>query len=147
MQEQELRDAVSTGDIKKLRTLCEQGTMEAVEADWPDARSYFMVSAIKPAMDFTGGAPKLHATRHTEIVAFLLQLGANVNYVEETDPPGQDRGPLHWAATYGHRDIAALLIQHGADVNAKWEAIGSTPLAIAISSYTEDDPVPDEATK
>lgn len=147
MQEQELRDAVRTGDIKKLRTLCEQGAIEAVEADWPDARSYFMVSAIKSTMDFTGGAPKLHATGHTEIVAHLLQLGANVNYVEETDPPGQDRGPLHWAATYGDRDIAALLIQHGADVNAKWEPTGDTPLGMAIHSYEDDDHPLDEATE
>jgi ankyrin repeat protein len=35
--------------------------------------------------------------------------------------------PLHWAAWYGHVEIARLLLQNGAEVNAK-ERNGWTPL-------------------
>lgn len=53
---------------------------------------------------------------------FLLAAGADVN--------AQDKGgliPLHNASSYGHVDVAALLIRHGTSVNAvdKW---GYTPL-------------------
>uniref|UniRef100_A0A183TH09 ANK_REP_REGION domain-containing protein n=1 Tax=Schistocephalus solidus TaxID=70667 RepID=A0A183TH09_SCHSO len=53
---------------------------------------------------------------------FLLDMGADAN--------AQDKGgliPLHNASSYGHIDVAALLIRHGTSVNAvdKW---GYTPL-------------------
>ncbi len=56
------------------------------------------------------------------MVEYLLSVGADVN--------AQDKGgliPLHNASSYGHVDVAALLIRHGTAVNAvdKW---GYTPL-------------------
>ncbi|MFQ5965922.1 MAG: ankyrin repeat domain-containing protein [Candidatus Scalinduaceae bacterium] len=41
--------------------------------------------------------------------------------------------PLHWAAYIGHMDIAEVLIENGADVNAK-SANGSTPLHVAATN-------------
>ena len=43
-----------------------------------------------------------------------------------------DGTPLHYAAANGHKEIAELLIEKGADLNAKDED-GGTPLDVAIS--------------
>jgi len=44
-----------------------------------------------------------------------LQMGANVEYVEERD----GWLPLHYAARWGDLDMLNLLIKYGADVNGK----------------------------
>jgi uncharacterized protein len=41
--------------------------------------------------------------------------------------------PLHDAALAGNRDVAAVLIAHGADINARDHESGSTPLHLAAS--------------
>ena len=53
----------------------------------------------------------------------LLDFGADVNAKN-----GYGTTPLHWAARKGHTDVAKLLIEHGADVNAKEDYRGETPL-------------------
>ena len=45
--------------------------------------------------------------------------------------------PLHWAASSGHKDVAELLLAHGADVNAK-NNNGSTPLHFAAALGHKD---------
>lgn len=53
----------------------------------------------------------------------------------------EDKGtwcsPLHWAATFGHTDIAKLLIDLGADPNAE-DIKGSTCLHYACNAYNGD---------
>jgi ankyrin repeat protein len=81
------------------------------------------------------GSPR--AARH-RIGARLLALGAPVNARDE-----HGRTPLHDAASSGLNDLASLLIDAGADVNARTERpsvipggheapAGSTPLDLAI---------------
>ena len=43
-----------------------------------------------------------------------------------------DLTPLHKAAYGGHKEIAKLLIDKGADVNAREKLFGLTPLDIAV---------------
>ncbi|MBI4755979.1 MAG: ankyrin repeat domain-containing protein [Betaproteobacteria bacterium] len=50
---------------------------------------------------------------HVEAVKWLLARGAVVNR------EGRQWGALHYAVFAGHRDIARLLIDHGADINAR----------------------------
>lgn len=40
---------------------------------------------------------------------------------------------LHWAARNGHHDIVCLLLDAGADVNARRDTDGPTPLHMALS--------------
>ncbi len=44
---------------------------------------------------------------------------------------------LHYAAFGGHRDVAQLLVQHGADVNARDTQYGATPAGWAIEYLRE----------
>lgn len=66
-----------------------------------------------------------------EVAQYLLEgLGATGGVVARADVNAPDKGgliPLHNAASYGHLDIAALLIKHDTNVNAtdRW---GFTPL-------------------
>ena len=93
---------------------------------------------------------------HVEIVHFLIEHGANVNLctifhhtalmanawagnstitnllVKTSSKAQEDWMALHFAATYGHADVAMCLIQHGAEINIK-ECDRFTPLLLTIS--------------
>ncbi|KAE8447059.1 hypothetical protein EG329_011194 [Mollisiaceae sp. DMI_Dod_QoI] len=62
-------------------------------------------------------------------------------YLLEKDPiqEADDNGytPLHEGARFGHIDIVSILVDHGADLDAKdWE--GNTPLVVAAAAGHED---------
>ncbi|XP_019763189.1 ankyrin repeat and KH domain-containing protein 1 isoform X1 [Dendroctonus ponderosae] len=59
---------------------------------------------------------------HLELVRFLLEYGANVNAVTQTNDTA-----LTYACENGHTDVAELLIQYGADIEHESEG-GRTPL-------------------
>jgi len=78
------------------------------------------------------GETSLHSATiydHYEVVAYLLDNGANVNA-----RTNMGRTALHEAASFGRLRIAELLIEHGAAVNTKTTAYGGTPLHWASSS-------------
>lgn len=59
---------------------------------------------------------------HIEIVRWLLDRGAKINYVVEN----QSRClPLIRAATEGHLDVIKLLIEHGADFRSTWDGLSA----------------------
>src|SRR6185295_124255 len=68
--------------------------------------------------DTSTGESPLHAAiaeGHADVAKLIVDKGANVN-VRNTS----QLTPLHFLATYMHdRNLAELLIRHGADVNAK----------------------------
>ena len=63
-----------------------------------------------------------------ETVKQHLAAGTDVN--AKNDPYGE-MTPLHLAASQGQKEVVELLIEKGADVNAKLEG-GRTPLDVAI---------------
>ena len=81
----------------------------------------------------TGKAPDISIHQATsagniEAVKQHLAAGTDVN----VKGGFADGTPLHYAAANGHKEIAELLIEKGADLNAKDED-GGTPLDVAIS--------------
>ena len=105
----EIIKAAKAGDIAKVRALL--GT----DAD--------LVNALD-----TDGSTPLHCAvwkGHPEVVAFLLNAGADVNTHNRNEHWGTT--PLHAAAHANEAAIAQLLIDHGAELNAR-DMNGKTPM-------------------
>ena len=91
----------------------------------------FLLTIIA-TLTFTGCTPDLHkAAREGDAdrVRELLDAGADVN-VRNADKQRLQYTPLHWAAYYGHLEIAEILISRGADLDAE-DPSYSTPLYLA----------------
>ena len=76
------------------------------------------------------------ATREGNVkkVKQLLDSGADVDQVNE-----QGLTPLHLSALNGRQDLAAVLIDHGANINAREEYTGKlTPMAMALLMGYDD---------
>ena len=84
-----------------------------------------------------GGPPKdiWEAAEQGDIEAVkeYLAIGTNVNAKDEV----YGGMPLHWAAYRGRKEVAELLINEGADVNAKNQA-DATPLDKAIEKNRDE---------
>jgi len=63
-----------------------------------------------------------------ERVRSILDL--NGQLVHRKDSTGATA--LHYAALYGHRQVAELLIQRGADINSMDDQFGATPAGWAV---------------
>ena len=94
----------------------------------------------------TGKAPDISISKavdsgNLEAVKQHIAAGTNLN---KNDFAGFSL--LHWAADYGHKEIAELLIANGADVNAGRPLIdnemkiyyGETPLDMALSEKNKE---------
>ena len=85
------------------------------------------------------------ACSYGDIPAVLRFLEADASLVHARRPPGPaihtswvGRTPLHEAAARGEAEIGRLLIEHGADVNARGGARAATPLhAAAVCGHRE----------
>jgi len=74
---------------------------------------------------------------HAQVVALLLDAGADAETHGGYDPPAWGATPLHLAAKEGHAEVVTLLIETGADVES-WARFGDTPAAFAVQNeHTE----------
>jgi ankyrin repeat protein len=108
-------EAAATGQIERVRALLRQDP-ELVEAFSVDGFSALSLST------FFG---------HRETAAALIETGADVNLASKE---AMKVTPLHSAAASRQSDIASLLIEHGADVNAQQVESGFTPLHEAAAN-------------
>jgi hypothetical protein len=83
-------------------------------------------------------------TRHVEFFAAVASRDtARVREFLSSDPTlvraRDDEGatPLHLAAEQGHRDVVKLLLEAGADINARDDRFGATPTGWAIEYLRE----------
>jgi len=110
--------AIQTGDLAALRqVLVEHPDL----ASAPLGGRFKTRTALHVAADWPGYFPN-----GPQVVQALVEAGADPN----TRNPG-DESPLHWAASSDDIDVAAALIDAGADIEALDGSIG-TPLANAI---------------
>lgn len=85
---------------------------------------------VRTAQDIKA-QPIEKAVREGDCAAIQKLLSREPSLVRVRDSAGYT--PLHWAAIDGRRDMVALLIAKGADVNAR-NPQGATPLHMACSS-------------
>lgn len=95
----------------------------------------FMSLALLVSLLLTSGDLMVWASRKGDAgaVKMLIKAGAVVN------AKGMDGyTPLMAASIEGHKEVASILINNGADVNAKWRSWGITPLMFASSAGHTD---------
>jgi ankyrin repeat protein len=115
-----LADAIHSGDIAEVRRIV---------ADHPELASgplggrFESRTALHVASDWPGFFPNAPA-----IVPLLIAAGADPNH---RDPMPGSETPLHWAASSDDVEVAAALIDGGADIEVPNGSIGS-PLDNAI---------------
>jgi hypothetical protein len=75
------------------------------------------------------------AVERNDLESVRALLDANGDLARQRDEAGAT--PLHYAAFHGHRQIVALLLEHGAEINSLDSQFGATPAAWAIEYLRE----------
>jgi ankyrin repeat protein len=91
---------------------------------------------VTPNFDRAGRSPLFYAAsegRADDVAAYLQDHGDEVNFVD-----GEGSTPLHFAAQHQHADVAAVLIEAGADLDAR-NRFGNTPLWGALFNVRDGD--------
>jgi len=113
-------EALSSGDTKSLKRLLSQNSNLA-NARIDDKRTLLHV-----ATDWPG-----HFPNNTETVVTLVASGADVN----AEFAGRhSETPLHWAASSDDVGVIDVLLDHGANIEARGSVIGGgTPMSDAVA--------------
>ncbi|KAK7502764.1 hypothetical protein BaRGS_00006014 [Batillaria attramentaria] len=121
-----LHYAVKAGKQDKVRALLAGGADPCV----PNAEGKFPFDLATSSLRTVFNEELLQATAQSNLgrVCQLLAAGVDVNVV---DSPETQSTPLHWAASYGNKDIVQCLCCRGASPNA-YNASGMTPLHEAV---------------
>lgn len=92
--------AVNAGDLVEIRSIVEKNP------------------AVKDAYLNDGWTALAVAARDGNVSAvnLLIEKGADINRLE-----GGGNSPLFWAVYYGHEDVVATLLRHGAGIHNKCE--------------------------
>lgn len=115
-----LAAAIHSGDIDAVRRM----VTESPELARVSLGGRFKTrTALDVVCDWPGYFPN-----GPQIVPLLIAAGANPNY---RDPAPRSETPLHWAASSDDVDVAAALIDGGADIEVPDGSIG-TPLDNAV---------------
>jgi ankyrin repeat protein len=113
----------ATLNLFEAASVGQLGTVQSILAEHPD-----QINAYAPDGFFPLALAAFFG--HTDIVAFLLDQGADV---QQAATNAQRVNALHAASANRHLDIARMLIDKGIDVNAKQEG-GFMPLQEAAQN-------------
>ena len=111
----EFLEALNAGDAARMRELLADGG--------PDLASSYTED----------GWSMLHLAPNAEIAGLLLDHGAEINAKNRHAVYGPENTPLAAQVYMRHRDVAALLLERGADVDQADRA-GFTPLHLAAAN-------------
>jgi len=143
-------DAAMKGDTVAVQTLLRQGAdvnapqadgmtalhWAALNGDLKTANVLLVAKAKTEPMTRLGGYTPLHlgsSRGHAAVVTRLLQAGSLATAVTTTGVQ-----PIHLAAQAGNPEAVRVLVDRGADVNAKDTTHGRTPLIFAVSENRLD---------
>lgn len=117
-------------DVDRLIGACwraDQAAAERLLAEHPDLRNRLTADDHSMVVEAAG-------TGHVAAVALMLELGFSVN---DRDRSGQQ--PLRAAAYNGNAEVVKLLLDSGAEVDARDARFDATPLAFATVGSGERD--------
>ena len=113
-------EAISRGDTQSLKRLLSQNS------DLANTRIDNQRTLLHIATDWPG-----HFPNNTETIAALVASGADVN-AEFTGRHSET--PLHWAASSDDVGVIDVLLDHGANIEARGSVIGGgTPMSDAVA--------------
>ncbi len=125
---EKLRTAAALGDMEKVAACFDASgvLIRAGEIEWPFQQHAVPEQHRRDPQQILGNALVYAAAwGRSEVVEFLLALGAEVNMI----PAGFDYSgtALHYAAFGGHRAMVDLLLRHGADAAIRDTKISALP--------------------
>jgi uncharacterized protein len=113
-------EAISSGDIKSLKRLMSQNSNLA------NTRVDNKRTLLHVATDWPG-----HFPNNMETIAVLVVSGADVN---AAFAGSHSETPLHWAASSDDVGVIDVLLDHGANIEARGSVIGGgTPMSDAVA--------------
>jgi len=115
----DLLSACESGDLDAVHAEIDRGVDPNLRWDDPDRAYRHGKSALMWATRFG----------HIQIVDFLIQRGADINFVHKLVG-----NALHYAAFHGQTKIGALLIANGLHVDSRYLMSQQTPLHVAASN-------------
>ena len=133
-----LQAAVRADDVDMVRRLVHAGPPSPKKPPAPPVRKGKPVARAPEPYTFQAALFDAVAEgRRAEVVAALLAGGVDVKATTMRQCGKNRKAALHFAAGRGDRDVAALLLDAGADVEQR-DAMGSKPLYFACSSGCAD---------
>jgi hypothetical protein len=109
-----LHSAAYYGHLKVVQKLIEYGA----DTNAQDEEGYTPLYVASEGIQLTGGNPN--------VIRLLLECGVDVNAAAAADRST----PLHEASHWGAVEVARILLEHGADIQAEDDK-GKTPLRVA----------------
>lgn len=116
--------AIRAGDLRTLNDLITEKMDLNFIIDVPSEMRGEKDTEITPLLHAVAGG-------HSEMVEFLLQHGAAVNF-----HPDETGSALHWAAWRGNIKVVRVLLRHGALVDER-NYYGETPLILAATNSAD----------
>lgn len=116
--------AIKGGDIVTLRNLIDDKTNFNFIQSTPSDMQGQKALETTPLLQAVAGG-------HPEMVEFLIQQGAEVNF-----HPSETGSALHWAAWSGNIKVVRVLLRHGALVDER-NYYGETPLILAATNSAD----------
>ena len=141
-QEHELLSIVETGSADRVKEALAAGEPVNEKDEYGNTALHLVAQAgereiaqllIDKAADVNAktiyGHTPLHRAASKEVAELLISKGADVNVTDSF----ASMAPLHWAVSYGNREVAEALLEGKANIEAK-DKHGSTPLHLTASN-------------
>lgn len=111
-------------------------TIDLIAYNFNIETSDFLTTLQKAARPSLMGESYMHTlAREGDVLTVELMLQTGTAFDQ---PDAQGMRPLHEAARYGHKDVLAILLDHGARCDAPTDPLGTSALMLAVENAHYD---------